>query len=152
ELRLERRVFAGDNMAAMVLEHLEGRPNLDPLPAAEQQVILKALDKDPGRRYPTCQEFVAALPAAVGQAPALPVGAITGRPVGAETLRPAATQPGSGLAAGRAETQRPAQTQRTGKGVRWPAGDKSRIGLVLALETGAAVALLAVGAAVWHFS
>jgi serine/threonine protein kinase len=61
ELRLDRRLFASRDMANIMFEHLEGKPSLDPLPAAEQQVILKGLAKDPASRYPTCSAFVEAL-------------------------------------------------------------------------------------------
>jgi serine/threonine protein kinase len=64
ELRLDRS-FSHDMMEIM-LEHLERTPDLDPLPAAEQEVLKKALAKDPAQRFRTCRELVAALDKAVG--------------------------------------------------------------------------------------
>jgi len=44
-----------------MLDHLEGSPDLTPLPEAEQVILLKALSKDPNQRYSCCREFVSAL-------------------------------------------------------------------------------------------
>jgi hypothetical protein len=63
ELRLNRS-FSHDMMEIM-LEHLERTPDLDPLPQAEQEVLKRALAKEPAQRFPTCGEFVAALEKAV---------------------------------------------------------------------------------------
>jgi serine/threonine protein kinase len=65
ELRIGRMPFAGTDMYSLMMEHLEGKPNLDPLPKAEQEVLRKALSKDPDARYPSCLAFVEALEAAV---------------------------------------------------------------------------------------
>lgn len=61
ELRLNRRVFDGGDMMQVMLQHVEGAPNLHPLPNAEQQVLLTALAKTPGERYGSCLEFWEAL-------------------------------------------------------------------------------------------
>jgi serine/threonine protein kinase len=61
ELRLARLLFAGRDMAAVMYAHLEGTPNLEPLAAAEQQVLRRALAKDPAGRYPNCLALVQAL-------------------------------------------------------------------------------------------
>jgi eukaryotic-like serine/threonine-protein kinase len=61
ELRLDRRMFASRDMANIMFEHLEAKPNLEGMPPAEQQVLLKALAKDPKDRFPTCLAFVQAL-------------------------------------------------------------------------------------------
>jgi hypothetical protein len=141
ELRLDRRIFAGANMAAMVYEILEARPNLAPLPAAEQKVLHKALDKDPGGRYPTCREFIAALQAVVSQAPVPSGGVGPGTSAeGAETLRNAATRPATDRAAG-------GWTH-----LHWLARGKAGVVLALALGAAIAVVLVGVGLAVWHFS
>jgi serine/threonine protein kinase len=65
ELRLGRRPFSGNDLASVMNEHLHGTPDLKPLPGAEQQALRKALAKDPGQRYPTCQELARALEQAV---------------------------------------------------------------------------------------
>src|SRR5439155_22538113 len=61
ELRLNRRLFASQNLVQLMSEVLTRTPNLDPLAPAEQQVLLKALSKDPEQRYPSCQAFAQAL-------------------------------------------------------------------------------------------
>jgi hypothetical protein len=66
ELRLNRHLFPCQNMAEAMLDHYQRTPDLDPLPAAEQQVLLKALAKDPTKRYGSCLEFWEALRQAVG--------------------------------------------------------------------------------------
>jgi hypothetical protein len=75
ELRLDRRLLSGVNLVELMMQHLEGTPDLSGLPEAEQRVILKALSKDPARRYPSCLAWVAALEEARagGGAPALAV-------------------------------------------------------------------------------
>lgn len=64
ELRLDRS-FSHDMMEIM-LEHLERTPDLNPLPDPEQDVLKKALSKDPTNRYSSCLAFVQALERAVG--------------------------------------------------------------------------------------
>jgi serine/threonine protein kinase len=61
ELRLDRRVFPGQNLFELMAQHLNDTPKLDPLPRAEQEVLLRALAKVPDQRYPSCREFVRAL-------------------------------------------------------------------------------------------
>jgi formylglycine-generating enzyme required for sulfatase activity len=61
ELRLGRRLLQGRNMWDLAREVQEGTPNLEPLPKPEQDVILKALSKDPTKRYPSCLQFVGQL-------------------------------------------------------------------------------------------
>jgi serine/threonine protein kinase len=41
--------------------HLEGRPDLTMIPVEERASVQRALDKDPERRWSTCEEFVNAL-------------------------------------------------------------------------------------------
>lgn len=66
ELRLARVVFKGSTIYEFMVEHLQSQPQLDPMPEAEQQVMLRALAKDPADRFANCSEFVRALEAAVG--------------------------------------------------------------------------------------
>jgi serine/threonine protein kinase len=61
ELRLGRALFPGKDWVAMMLAHREERPDLAPLPGAEQAVLLRALAKEPGERFPNCLEFCRAL-------------------------------------------------------------------------------------------
>lgn len=65
ELRTGRILFSGKTFQEVFLKHMEGNPNLDPLPDLEQDVIRKALSKKPEDRYPTCVAFVHALEEAV---------------------------------------------------------------------------------------
>jgi serine/threonine protein kinase len=67
ELRLERRVIPPGNLAATAYAHLHGTPELEPLPEVEQEVLLRALAKEPDQRYPSCLAFVQALEQALGQ-------------------------------------------------------------------------------------
>src|SRR5262245_12255908 len=69
ELRLGRAVFPDGDGAriqflSVMLAHLEGRPDLGDLPPAEQEVLLRALEKEPDHRYPDCRSLVSALAAA----------------------------------------------------------------------------------------
>jgi hypothetical protein len=61
ELRMSKRPFEGREMMDVMLDHMERPPNLDPLPDPEQDVLRRALAKDPTKRYATCREFVQAL-------------------------------------------------------------------------------------------
>jgi serine/threonine protein kinase len=67
ELRLDRRVLPDSNLVELTWSALIRETQrliedaIAPLPEAEQQVILKALSKDPSERYPSCRAFVQAL-------------------------------------------------------------------------------------------
>jgi serine/threonine protein kinase len=62
ELRLGRRVLpGGKSMVETMHGHLEATPDLGPLPRPEQEVLRRALAKDPAARFPSCAAFVAAL-------------------------------------------------------------------------------------------
>jgi serine/threonine protein kinase len=67
ELRLDRRLYQGTGMVELMMAHVEGQPDLSPLPQPEQQALLRALAKDPAKRYPSCKEFVSALEAALAK-------------------------------------------------------------------------------------
>jgi formylglycine-generating enzyme required for sulfatase activity len=77
-LRGGRRPFSG-NHAQVMAGHLMREPDLSMLPEAERPAVRRALSKPPRDRWPSCRDFVAALAAAGGAAPA-----------GAEATRPAA--------------------------------------------------------------
>lgn len=65
ELRLGHPLFEAKTQMEVMRKHLTMKPDLKPLPAAEQRVLHKALSKDKADRYPTCGQFVAELQAAV---------------------------------------------------------------------------------------
>jgi formylglycine-generating enzyme required for sulfatase activity/tRNA A-37 threonylcarbamoyl transferase component Bud32 len=56
ELRCGRHLFQGSYVSQMN-GHLHETPRLEPLEAAEQKVLLKALAKNPEDRYASCLEF-----------------------------------------------------------------------------------------------
>jgi len=70
EMRLGRRLFTAPSLYDMAQKHLHALPDLEPLSPAEKRVLLKALAKDPGQRYPSCRAFARALAEAVAMAPA----------------------------------------------------------------------------------
>src|SRR5262249_33816819 len=61
ELRLGRMPFAGTDMYSLMMDPIEGRPNLQGIPEAGEQGGRKAMAKDPAERYPNCMAFVQAL-------------------------------------------------------------------------------------------
>lgn len=63
--RLGRTLYNSTALHELFYKHTHDTPDLDPLPEAEQRVLLKALAKDPNDRYPTCLEFAKALREAV---------------------------------------------------------------------------------------
>lgn len=73
ELRRDQPLFANCTLPELMFKHLEATPDLAPLPEAERQVLLRALAKDPGRRFPNCLEFVRRLEQAVTNAAATAV-------------------------------------------------------------------------------
>lgn len=58
ELLTGQRPFTGTNVRQLVMQHLQGVPNLAPLPPAERTIVARALAKNPDDRFPTCTEFV----------------------------------------------------------------------------------------------
>jgi hypothetical protein len=65
ELRLNRPLFPTKNWLQLMQDHLQRQPDLMPLLPPEQQVIRKALAKEPAERYPNCRDFARALERAV---------------------------------------------------------------------------------------
>jgi serine/threonine protein kinase len=72
ELRLHRPLFNAQNPMEAAFMHSQEAPNLEPLSAAEQRVLLRALAKDPAQRYETCAQFIQALAVAVHPPPPQP--------------------------------------------------------------------------------
>jgi formylglycine-generating enzyme required for sulfatase activity/serine/threonine protein kinase len=61
ELRLARRLFGGTDLIALMRQHLTETPDLQPLAESEQQVLLRALAKQPTARFGNCLAFAQAL-------------------------------------------------------------------------------------------
>ncbi len=79
ELRLGHEPFHGSSLIEIMRQHVEGDPDLAGMEQAEQQVVRKALAKDPDRRYPSCQDFAQALRKALATGRELPVPPSPGR-------------------------------------------------------------------------
>jgi serine/threonine protein kinase len=77
ELLTGKRPFSGTTIRQLVLQHLQGAPDLSSLLLAERGVIGRALSKNPDHRYPTCKEFIVALR---GAAQANPLSATAALP------------------------------------------------------------------------
>ncbi len=65
ELRTGRVLFSGKTFQEVFLKHMQARPDLDPLPDLEQDVLRQALSKKPEDRFTNCTAFVRALEEAV---------------------------------------------------------------------------------------
>ncbi len=53
--------FNGKNFRQLAMQHTQGQPNLDLLPACDRPAVNRALAKDPTQRFPTCLDFVNAM-------------------------------------------------------------------------------------------
>ncbi len=78
ELLTGTRPFDGKNVRTLAQQHMQEDPDVRALPEAERPVVLRALSKDPGRRYPTCLAFVRALYTARSEARSEPLLAARG--------------------------------------------------------------------------
>jgi serine/threonine protein kinase len=67
ELRLGRLPFDYRTEKQLRIAHETEKPNLEPLGAGEQDVLLRALAKNPNDRFATCIEFLRALSEAIPQ-------------------------------------------------------------------------------------
>jgi eukaryotic-like serine/threonine-protein kinase len=61
ELLTGRLPYDGATGRQLMLQHIMGVPNLEPLPPTDQPVVGRALSKKPEERYPSCLDFVHAL-------------------------------------------------------------------------------------------
>jgi hypothetical protein len=73
-MRLGHPVFQG-SFHEIFLHHINSAPNLEALPAIEQEVLKRALAKNPDDRFPTCAAFAAALREATGAKRPVPMPA-----------------------------------------------------------------------------
>jgi serine/threonine protein kinase len=61
EMRTGRRALSATSQIALLQQHLTGMPDVSGVPPAEQRVLLRALAKEPNKRFPTCVALVQAL-------------------------------------------------------------------------------------------
>ena len=61
ELLTGTRPFNGSNTKQLLMQHLNGIPDLASLPAGDKSIIARALNKKPDDRWPNCAEMVRAL-------------------------------------------------------------------------------------------
>jgi serine/threonine protein kinase len=61
ELLTGQRPFAGNTVHQLVMQHVQGKPNLAGLSPSEQAIIGRALSKDPDQRHPSCADLIKAL-------------------------------------------------------------------------------------------
>lgn len=61
EMLTGQRPFRGRNIHQLVMQHVQGKPDLSSLPEGDRAVVGRALSKEPDARYPSCGEFVRAL-------------------------------------------------------------------------------------------
>jgi serine/threonine protein kinase len=71
ELLTATRPFSGSNTRQLLMQHLNGTPELASLPPADRAIIARALNKKPDDRWPTCTEMVRALKLSGLPAPAV---------------------------------------------------------------------------------
>jgi serine/threonine protein kinase len=111
ELLTGVRPFNGANAQQLLVQHLQGLPNLAPLPAADRPAIGRALSKKPENRFPSCLEFVQGLQQGVAElgGPAL----VTSPSNRAETPREPLPQPDFEHVNGFAPAEPPPETPRT---------------------------------------
>jgi hypothetical protein len=61
ELLTGRRPFAGTNVRQLILQHVQGTPDVSPLPEGDRPVVQRSLAKNPDDRFPCCRDMVRAL-------------------------------------------------------------------------------------------
>jgi serine/threonine protein kinase len=63
--------FDGKNAQQLLMQQVQGRPDLEALPPGDRPVVARALAKDPQQRFASCGDFVAALAGTPPPAPPL---------------------------------------------------------------------------------
>ncbi|MFO0849502.1 MAG: protein kinase [Gemmataceae bacterium] len=123
ELLTGTRPFNGANTKQLLMQHLNGTPDLSPLGPADQAVIGRALSKKPDDRWPSCGEMVQALrecgPRASTAGIPFPAPRLPGRE---DTPRPGALSPppASPATVGAARRAEPMTQQSAGSSPRPP--------------------------------
>ena len=73
ELLTGTRPFNGTNTRQLLMQHINGTPELSALPAADRPIIARSLSKKPDDRWPSCTELVRGLKlSGLPQAPPTP--------------------------------------------------------------------------------
>ena len=82
--------FDGKNLRQMAMQHAHAEPDLGRLPAADQEVIARALSKDPPKRFLSCTDLMRALAAMGNQggSSSRSPGVAASNPISAETRTP----------------------------------------------------------------
>jgi serine/threonine protein kinase len=58
ELLTGQRPFPGTNIRQLILQHIQGQPDVSALSPGERAIILRSLAKNPNERFPTCREVL----------------------------------------------------------------------------------------------
>ncbi len=90
ELLTGHRPFNGANTRQLLMQHINGTPDLSALPFADRALIGRSLSKNPDDRWPTCTELVGALKLNGLQQPAI-------TPPTPQSARSNRVVPGSGV-------------------------------------------------------
>src|SRR5438309_3865951 len=57
ELLTGSRPFSGTSVRQLVMQHLQGAPDLSTLPECDREAVGRALSKSPDQRFPTCMDL-----------------------------------------------------------------------------------------------
>lgn len=76
ELLTGTRPFNGSNTKQLLMQHLNGVPDLSALPTNDKPIIAKALNKKPDDRWPNCVSMIQALKASLLTDTPVPTGSI----------------------------------------------------------------------------
>jgi serine/threonine protein kinase len=63
ELLTGTLLFDGRNSRQLLMQHIQGEPDLRPLPPGDRLIVARALSKNPQSRFPSCSDFLHALTA-----------------------------------------------------------------------------------------
>lgn len=81
--------FSGKNCRQLLFQHTKEEPDLRPLSAPEQEIVGRALAKNPAKRFPSCMAFIEALLAEKEESPVRNGNGHSAKPAGT-TKTPAA--------------------------------------------------------------
>src|SRR5512145_2909053 len=62
EMLTGRVPFDGESVGEVLMKHLTAQPDVSVLPEPYRDIVTKAMEKDPEKRYRSANEFLAALP------------------------------------------------------------------------------------------